>query len=71
VGMKVLLAHDRDDLGTQVQDPLGACVNVANYCDLSSAGTLTCIKMVEMCVESAFVAVCVRSTIAGCFILFW
>jgi hypothetical protein len=39
--------------------------------DPSSVGTLTYVKMIEMCVESIFATVCVRSTIAGCFLLFW
>jgi hypothetical protein len=33
-------------VGTKVLDPLRAYVNVADYCDPSSAGTLTCVKMV-------------------------
>jgi hypothetical protein len=70
VGMKVLLAHDGDDLGTQVPNPLRACVKVADYCDPSSAGSLTCVKMIETCVESTFATVCVRSAIAGCILLF-
>jgi hypothetical protein len=39
--------------------------------DPSSVGTLTYVKMIETCVESIFATVCVRSTIAGCFLLFW
>jgi hypothetical protein len=59
VGTKVLLAHDGDDLGTQVPDPLKACVKVAECCDPSSTSTLTCVKTIETCVESAFATVCV------------
>jgi hypothetical protein len=40
-----------------VLDPLRACVKVADYCDPSSAGTLTCIKSLETCIESAFATV--------------
>jgi hypothetical protein len=32
-------------------------VKVTDCYDQSSAGTLTCVKMIEMCVESTFVAV--------------
>jgi hypothetical protein len=46
-------------------------VKVADYYDLSSAGTLTCVKTIETCVEKAFATVCVRSAITGCFLLFW
>jgi hypothetical protein len=70
-GTKVPLTHDGDDLGMQVLDPLRECVNVADCCDPSSAGILTCVKMIETCVESGFATVCMRSTIAGCFLLFW
>jgi hypothetical protein len=59
VGMKLLLAHDGDDLGTQVLEPLRACVQVADCCDPPFAGTLTCVKMIETCVESAFATVCI------------
>jgi hypothetical protein len=59
VGTKVLLAHDGDDLGTQVPDPLKACVKVAECCDPSSTSILTYVKTIETCVESAFATVCV------------
>jgi hypothetical protein len=36
----------------KVLDPLRACVKVTDYCDPSSAGTLTCIKLLVMCVKS-------------------
>jgi hypothetical protein len=71
VSTKVLLTHDGDDLGMQMLDPLRASVKVADYCDPSSVGTLTCFKTVETCVDSAFATVCVRSAIAGRFLLFW
>jgi hypothetical protein len=70
VGTKVLLVHDVDDLDTQVLDPLRDCVKVADCYDPSSSGTLTCIKTIETCVESALATVCVQSAIAGCFLLF-
>jgi hypothetical protein len=70
VGTKVLLAHDGDDLGMQVLDTLRACVKVADCLYSSSPGTLTCIKTIETCVKRAFGTVCVRSAIAGCFLLF-
>jgi hypothetical protein len=57
-------------VGTKVLDPLRPCVNVADYCDPSSTDTLTCIKSLVMCVESAFVAVSERFVIAGCFFYF-
>jgi hypothetical protein len=59
VCMKVVLPHDGDDLGTQVLDPLRACVKVVDCCDPSCIGTLTYIKMIETCVESTFATVCV------------
>jgi hypothetical protein len=34
-------------VGTKLLDPLRACVKVADYCDLSSVGTLTCVKSLE------------------------
>jgi hypothetical protein len=71
VGTKVLLAHDGDELGTLVLDPLRACVKVADYCDPSSAGTLTCVKMIETCAERVFATICVRFAIAAHFLLFW
>jgi hypothetical protein len=69
--MKVLLAYDGDDLGTQVLDPLRACVKVADCYDPSSAGTITCVKVIETCVKTTFATVCLRSAIADCFLLFW
>jgi hypothetical protein len=54
----------------KVLDPLRACVKVADCCDPSSIGTLTCVKMIETCVESAFATVCVRFTIADRFFCF-
>jgi hypothetical protein len=42
-----------------------------DWCDPSSVGTLTRVKMIETCAESASTTVCVQSTIAGCFLLFW
>jgi hypothetical protein len=44
---------------------------IDDWCDPSYAGTLTRVKTIEMCVESAFATVCVQSAIAGCFLLFW
>jgi hypothetical protein len=41
----------------KVLDPLSTCVNIANCCDPSSANTLTCVKLLEICVESAFATV--------------
>jgi hypothetical protein len=51
--------------------PLWTWVKTDDSCDLSSASTLTCVKTIEMCVESASATVCVQSAIAGCFLLFW
>jgi hypothetical protein len=39
-------------------------MKVVDCCDLSSVGTLTCVKMIKTCVESAFATVCVRLIIA-------
>jgi hypothetical protein len=50
--------------------PLQTWVKNDNWFDPSSAGTLTCVKMIETCVESAFATVCVRSSIAGSVLLF-
>jgi hypothetical protein len=51
-------------------DPLRACVKVADYCDPSSAGILTYIKMIETCVQSPFATVCVQFAIADHFFYF-
>jgi hypothetical protein len=50
--------------------PLWTWVKIDDWFDPSSTGTLTCVKMIETCVENAFVTVCVQSAIAGCFLLF-
>jgi hypothetical protein len=55
----------------KVLDPLRACVKVVVYCDPSSAGTLTCIKLLETFCESAFATLSERFAIADCFFLFW
>jgi hypothetical protein len=39
-------------VGTKVLDPLRSCVKVADCCDPFSEVTLTCVKMLETCVES-------------------
>jgi hypothetical protein len=39
-------------VGTQVLDPLRACMKVADYCNPSSTGTLTCVKSLETFVSS-------------------
>jgi enamine deaminase RidA (YjgF/YER057c/UK114 family) len=44
-------------VGTEVLDLLRACVKVIYYCDLSSAGPLTCVKSIETYVDSAFATV--------------
>jgi hypothetical protein len=36
---------------------LKACVNVVDCCDPSSTCTLTCVKMIETCVESGFTTI--------------
>jgi hypothetical protein len=51
--------------------PLGTWVKNDVSCDPSSADTLIHVKTIETCVESAFATVCVQSSIAGCFLLFW
>jgi hypothetical protein len=43
--------------GHKSAGPLRACVNVADYCDLSFASTLTCVKSLEIFVRS-FVRLC-------------
>jgi hypothetical protein len=52
-------------------DPLWTWVKNDDWFDPSSAGTLTRVKTIETCVESAFATVCVQSAIVGCFLLFW
>jgi hypothetical protein len=42
-----------------------------DWCDPSSAGTLTHVKTIETCVESASATIYVQSAIASCFLLFW
>jgi hypothetical protein len=49
---------------------LWACVKVAYCCDLTITGTLTHVKSLEMCVESAFVTVFEQFTVAGRFFYF-
>jgi hypothetical protein len=44
-------------MGTNVLDPLRACLKVTDGGDPSSAGTLTCVKIIEIFIESAFVIV--------------
>jgi hypothetical protein len=39
-------------VGTKVVDPLRACVKVADYCNPSSEGTLTCVKSLEIFVRT-------------------
>jgi hypothetical protein len=39
-------------VGTKVLDPLRACVKVADCCDPSSAGILTCVKSIVTSIES-------------------
>jgi hypothetical protein len=51
--------------------PLWTWVKNDDWFDPSSIGTLTHVKMIETCVESAFATVCVQSAIVGCFLLFW
>ena len=51
--------------------PLWTWVKNDDWCDPSSAGTLTRVKTIETFVESAFATVYVQSAIAGCFLLFW
>jgi hypothetical protein len=50
--------------------PIRACVKVADCYDLSFAGTLTYVKMIQTCVESNFITEHVRSAIAGHFFYF-
>jgi hypothetical protein len=40
-------------VGTKLLDPLRPCVKVVDCCDPSSAGILTCVKLLEMFCESA------------------
>jgi hypothetical protein len=51
--------------------PLWTWVRNDDWCDPSSAGTLTRVKIIETCVKSASATVCLQSAIAGCFLLFW
>jgi hypothetical protein len=68
VGTKVLVRWGMS--GHKSDGPLRACVKVTDCCDPSSAGTLTCIKMIETCLESAFVTVSKRFTISDHFFCF-
>jgi hypothetical protein len=52
-------------------DPLWTWVKNDDWFDPSSAGTLTHVKTIETCVESAFATVCVQSSIVNFFLLFW
>jgi hypothetical protein len=54
----------------EVLDPLRAYVKVADYCNPSSAGTITCVKSLVTCVESIFAIVSEQFTIADCCLLF-
>jgi hypothetical protein len=38
--------------GHESAGPLRACMNVADYCDPSSTGTLTCVKSLESFVRA-------------------
>jgi hypothetical protein len=75
VGTQVLV-HDGQDWahkcwsirgmsGHESAGPLRACLIQ------SSAGTLTCVKMIETCVESVLSTISEQFTIADCFFLFW
>jgi hypothetical protein len=57
--------------GYKSAGPLRACVKGDDYCDPFFAGTLTSVKMLKTCVESAFVTERMRSAIVGCCLLFW
>jgi hypothetical protein len=57
-------------IGNVSAGPLRAFVKVADCYDPSSTGTLTCVKKIKICVESAFATVCVRFVLADCFICF-
>jgi hypothetical protein len=58
-------------VGMKVLDPLRAYVKVADYCNPSSAGTITCVKSLVTCVESIFAIVSEQFIIADCCLLFW
>jgi hypothetical protein len=60
----------RGMIGHTSAGSLRACVKVADCCYPSSAGTLTCIKLLETCVESVFTTVSERFAIADCFFYF-
>jgi hypothetical protein len=51
--------------------PLWTWMKNNDWCDSSSACTLTHVKTIETCVESASTTVCVQSAISGCFLLYW
>jgi hypothetical protein len=56
--------------GHKSAGPLRVCVNIADCCDPSSAGTLTCIKSLKMFYESTFATVSEQFAIADRFFLF-
>jgi hypothetical protein len=58
-------------VGTKVLDLLRECVKVTNYCDLSSVGILTCVKLLKTFCESVFATVSEQFTIEDHFFLFW
>jgi hypothetical protein len=47
----------RGKSGHECAGPLRACVKVADCCDPSFTGTLTCVKSLETLVENAFATV--------------
>jgi hypothetical protein len=47
-------------VGTKVQDSLRACVDVVDYCDPFSTGTLTCAKTLVI-VLGVFLPPCLNS----------
>jgi hypothetical protein len=66
-----LYLADRTWSGYFSTGPLWKWVKTDDWCDPSSAGTLTRVKTIQTCVESASATVCVQSAIAACFLLFW
>ncbi len=68
------LVSEKPTRGMLVKSPLYGDVSEKPMMGMiypSSAGTLTRVKTLETCVESAFATVYVQSAIAGCFPLFW
>jgi hypothetical protein len=53
-------------IGHESAGPLRACVKVPDCCDSSSAGTLTCVKMLEKCIRARSVLLALDWDVSLC-----